>query len=110
VYLILNVSTFNSLVHTVSIVAVLETFSLALFSAASARGQWKSSFPLTVILEPPVEIHWRLLKKTDSENSISTGGLFYLAASGKFSRLFLNFQSVLKFIYIYTHKTYIYTR
>jgi hypothetical protein len=43
-----------------------------------------------------------------SENSISTGGLFYLAASGMFSRLFLNFQSVLKFIYIYTHKTYIY--
>jgi hypothetical protein len=54
--------------------------------------------------QPPVE----MLKKTASENSISTGGLFYLAASGKFSRLFLNFQSVLKFIYIYTHKTYIY--
>jgi hypothetical protein len=44
-----------------------------------------------------------------SGNAISTGGLFYLAASGKFSRLFLNFQSVLKFIYIYTHKhIYIY--
>jgi hypothetical protein len=28
----------ESLVHTASIVAVLETFSLALFSAASARG------------------------------------------------------------------------
>ena len=28
-----------TLVHTASIVAVLETFSLALFSAASARGQ-----------------------------------------------------------------------
>ena len=39
---------------------------------------------------------------------ISTGGLFYLAASGKFSRRFLNFQSVLKFIYIYTHNIYIY--
>jgi hypothetical protein len=48
------------------------------------------------------------IKKTASGNNISTGGLFYLAASGKFSRLFLNFQSVLKFIYIYTHKTYIY--
>jgi hypothetical protein len=48
------------------------------------------------------------LYKTASENNISIGGLFYLAASGKFSRLFLNFQSVLKFIYIYTHKTYIY--
>jgi len=33
-------------------VAVLETFSLALFSAASARGQWKSPFPLAVIQEP----------------------------------------------------------
>jgi hypothetical protein len=29
------------------------------------------------------------IKKTAS---ISTGGLFYLAASGKFFRLFLNFQ------------------
>jgi hypothetical protein len=46
----------GTLVHTASIVAVLETFSLALFSAASARGQWKSSFPLAVILEPPVEM------------------------------------------------------
>jgi hypothetical protein len=49
-----------SLVHTASIVAVLETFSLALFSAASARGQWKSSFPLAVILEPPVEMIFSL--------------------------------------------------
>jgi hypothetical protein len=49
-----------SLVHTASIVAVLETFSLALFSAASARGQWKSSFPLAVILEPPVKIAFPL--------------------------------------------------
>jgi hypothetical protein len=49
-----------SLVHTASIVAVLETFSLALFSAASARGQWKSSFPLAVILEPPVEMLFSL--------------------------------------------------
>jgi hypothetical protein len=43
----------ETLVHTASIVAVLETFSLALFSAASARGQWKSPFPLTAIQEPP---------------------------------------------------------
>jgi hypothetical protein len=41
-------------------VAVLETFSLALFSAASARGQWKSPFPLAVIQEPPVEIAFPL--------------------------------------------------
>jgi hypothetical protein len=41
-----------TLLHTASIVAVLETFSLALFSAASARGQWKSPFPLAVIQEP----------------------------------------------------------
>jgi hypothetical protein len=46
-------------------VAVLETFSLAFFSAASARGQWKSPFPLAVIQEPPVDA---------SGNSISTGG------------------------------------
>jgi hypothetical protein len=91
-------------------VAVLETFSLALFSAASARGQWKLSFPLAVILEPPVEMlfslavflsnrqwkcyfHWRFV-------------LF--SRQWKVFPLFLNFQSVLKFIYIYTHKTYIY--
>jgi hypothetical protein len=49
-----------ALVHTTSIVAVLETFSLALFSAASARGQWKSPFPLAVIQEPPVEIAFPL--------------------------------------------------
>jgi hypothetical protein len=37
-------------------VVVLELFALAFFSAASARGQWKSSFPLAVILEPPMKI------------------------------------------------------
>jgi hypothetical protein len=41
-------------------VAVLETFALAFFSAASARGQWKSPFPLAVILEQPVEIAFPL--------------------------------------------------
>jgi hypothetical protein len=41
-------------------VAVLEVFALAFFSAASARGQWKSPFPLAVILEPPVEIAFPL--------------------------------------------------
>jgi hypothetical protein len=30
-------------------VAVLELFALAFFSAASARGQWKSPFPLAVL-------------------------------------------------------------
>jgi hypothetical protein len=78
----MNVTKFQQvpLVHTASIVAVLETFSLALFSAASAKGQWKSSFPLAVILEPPVELlfllavflsnrqwkcyfHWRFYKE-----------------------------------------------
>jgi hypothetical protein len=28
--------------------------------AASAKGQWKSSFPLAVILEPPVEMLFSL--------------------------------------------------
>jgi hypothetical protein len=41
-------------------VTVLKLFSLAFFSAASARGQWKSSFPLAVIQEPPVEIAFSL--------------------------------------------------
>jgi hypothetical protein len=51
----------GALVHTASIVAVLETFSLALFSAASARGQWKSPFPRAVILiKPPVKIAFPL--------------------------------------------------
>jgi hypothetical protein len=50
-----------TLVHRSSIVAVLNLFTLAFFSTASARGQWKSAFPLAVILEPPVEMHfhWR---------------------------------------------------
>jgi hypothetical protein len=47
-------------VHRGSIVAVLELFALAFFSAASARGQWKSPFPLAVILEPPVKIAFPL--------------------------------------------------
>jgi hypothetical protein len=75
-------------------VAVLELFALAFFSAASARGQWKSPFPLAVILEPPVKIAFPL-------------AVFYLAASGSFPAFFKIF--VLKFIYIYTHKhIYIY--
>jgi hypothetical protein len=51
-------------------VAVLEQFALAFFSAASARGQWKSPFPLAVILEPPVKITFPLavlLKKPPVE-------------------------------------------
>jgi hypothetical protein len=44
--------------------------------------------------------------RTASGNSISTGGLFYLAASGKVSRRFLNFRTE---IYIFTHTNiYIY--
>jgi hypothetical protein len=70
-------------------VTVLKLFSLTFFSAASARGQWKSPFSLAVIQKPH-----------------STGGLFYLAASGKVSRLFLNFRTE---IYIFTHTNiYIY--
>jgi hypothetical protein len=77
-------------------VAVLEMFALAFFSAASARGQWKSPFPLAVILEPPVKIAFPLaaifiggsIKKTASGNAISTGGFFYLAASGSFPAFF----------------------
>jgi hypothetical protein len=44
-----------TLVHRGSIVAVLEMFALAFFSAASARG-----LPLAVILEPPVKIAFPL--------------------------------------------------
>jgi hypothetical protein len=50
----------SSLVHIASIVAALKLFSLAFFSAASARGQWKSPFSLAVIQEPPVEITFPL--------------------------------------------------
>jgi hypothetical protein len=50
----------GTLVHRSSIVTVLKLFSLAFFSAASARGQWKSPFPLAVIQEPPVEIAFPL--------------------------------------------------
>lgn len=41
--------------------AVLELFALVFFSAASARGQWKSPFPLAVILELPVKIAFPLV-------------------------------------------------
>jgi hypothetical protein len=81
------------LVHRSSIVTVLKLFSLAFFSAASARGQWKCFST------------GGFIKKTASGNAISTGGLFYLAASGKVSRLFKIF--VLKFIYLHT-QSYIY--
>jgi hypothetical protein len=92
-------------------VAVLELFALAFFSDASARGQWKSSFPLAVILEPPVKIAFPLaviLSKPPVEMLFSLA-VFLFSRQWKFSRLSLNFQSVLKFIYIYTHKhIYIY--
>jgi hypothetical protein len=54
-YLAPSIPCCRPLVHRGSIVAVLELFALAFFSAASARGQWKS-FPLAIILEPPVKI------------------------------------------------------
>jgi hypothetical protein len=71
---------FITLVHRSSIVAVLNLFTLAFFSTASARGQWKSAFPPAIILEPPVKsafslavflrnrqrkvhFHWRLNKE-----------------------------------------------
>jgi hypothetical protein len=107
-------------------VTVLELFALAFFSAASARGQWKSPFPLAVILEPPVKIAFPLavslskplveiafplavlLRKPPVEIVFSLV-VFLFSRQWKFSRLFLNFQSVLKFIFIYTHKhIYIY--
>jgi hypothetical protein len=92
-------------------VAVLELFALAFFSAASVRSQWKSPFPLTVILEQPVEIAFALavlLRKPLVEIVFSLA-VFLFSHQWKFSHLFLNFQSVLKFIYVYTHKhIYIY--
>jgi hypothetical protein len=45
----------RSLVHRSSVVAVENVFIVAFLSSASARGQWKSAFPLAVILEPPVK-------------------------------------------------------
>jgi hypothetical protein len=88
-------------------VAVLELFALAFFSATSARDQWKSPFPLAVILEPPVKISFPLavlLRKLPVENVFSLA-VFYLAASGSFPAFFLNFRSE---IYIYLHtQTYI---
>jgi hypothetical protein len=42
-------------------VVVLELFALVFFSAASARAQWKSPFPLAVLLRKPlVEIVFSL--------------------------------------------------
>jgi hypothetical protein len=72
-------------------VAVLELFALAFFSAARARGQWKSPFPLAVILEPPVKIAFSLavlLRKPPVEMPLA---VFYLAASGSFPA-FLKFS------------------
>jgi hypothetical protein len=85
-------------------VAILETFVLAFFSVASARGQWKSPFPLTVILEPPVEIAFPLAVENRQWKCYFHWRFVLFSRQWKFSRLFLNFQSVLKFIYIYTHK------
>ena len=97
-----------TLVHRSSIVAVLKLFALAFFSAASARGQWKSPFPLAIILEPPVKILFPLavlLRKQPVEIVFSLA-VFLFSRQWKFSRLFLNFRTE---IYIYLHtQTYIY--
>jgi hypothetical protein len=68
-----------TLVHRGSIVAVLELFALAFFSATSARGQWESPFPLAVILEPPVKIAFPLavlLRKPPVEIVFSLADFF----------------------------------
>jgi hypothetical protein len=90
-------------------VTVLETFALAFFSAVSARGQWKSPFPLAVFLiEPLVKIAFSLavlLKKPPVEMLFPLA-VFLFSRQWKFSRLFLNFRTE---IYIYLHtQTYIY--
>jgi hypothetical protein len=103
-------------------VAVLDLFALAFFSATSARGQWKSPFPLAVILEPPVKIAFPLavfLSKPPVEIAFSLAvllrkplvemlfslAIFLFSHQWKFSRLFLNFCTE---IYIYLHtQTYI---
>jgi hypothetical protein len=88
-------------------VAVLETFSLALFSAASARGHSTGGYSRTA--SGNAIFTGGFIKKTASENSISTGGLFYLAASEKFFRLFLKFSiSTEIYIYLHTQNIYIY--
>jgi hypothetical protein len=57
-------------------VAVLELFALVFFSAASARGQYKSAFSLAVFLTASVNNISTdgLLKKTACGNKICTGG------------------------------------
>jgi hypothetical protein len=60
-------------------VAVENVFTLAFFSSASARGQWKSAFPLAVILEPPVESAFSLavsLRKPPVEMHFSLAVFF----------------------------------
>jgi hypothetical protein len=98
------------LVHTASIVAVLETFSLALFSAASARGQWKSPFPMAVIQEPSVEIAFSLAVFLSNRQ----WKCYFHWRFVLFSRQWKVFPPFFKFsisteIYIYLHtQTYIY--
>jgi hypothetical protein len=71
-------------------VAILELFALAFFSTASATGQWKSPFPLAVILEPPVKIAFPLavlLRKPPVEIVFSLA-VFLFSRQWKFSHLF----------------------
>jgi hypothetical protein len=76
----------NPLVHKRTIVTVLKLFSLALFSAASARSQWKSPFPLAVIQEPSVKIAFSL-------------AVFLSNRQWKFSRQWKGFPPFFKFSY-----------
>jgi hypothetical protein len=77
-------------------------------SGYSRTANGNSIFAGGFLKQPPVKMLFPLavLLRKPSGNAISTGGLFYLAASGKFSRLFLNFRTE---IYIFTHTNiYIY--
>jgi hypothetical protein len=51
---------FVSIVHRINIVVVLKIFALTFFDAATVRGQWKTTFLLAVILEPPLEMLFSL--------------------------------------------------
>jgi hypothetical protein len=105
---------FLSLVHRSSIVAVLEVFSLAFFSAASARGQWNiSTCGYFGTASENAIFTGGFLKETASENNISTGGfplaVFFIRPPVVVFPPFFKFSNNLNFTYIYTHKQiYIY--
>ena len=77
--------------------AVLNIFTLAFFSTASARGQWKSAFPLAVILEPPVK------------SAFSLAVFFIKPPVEVFPPFFKISNNTELYIYLFTHtQTYIY--